>query len=217
MVLGIVGKKGAGKDTFAKYVKAHAPHYQILHFAGRLKEICAQAFPVSSDYFHNPKLKEVPFDTPINVDAYLPCLRDLTDLNLEAKGHYATNPRHLLQLVGTEYVRSASDTYWLDYLQRKIEREFPDPFRRYVIVPDVRFINEASRVTTFEDGLLLRVVRTSQVSVDGHDSEREQEHIQCLSLYVKENELLLSEALACLFARGHVGDAALLIQRSNRE
>lgn len=210
MVLGIVGKKHAGKDTFANYVRKYNSNYNIDYYAARLKEVCAEIFPISIDYFKNPSLKEVPFDTPIAIDEYLTPLSNYLDLPLFPKGLIATNPRLLLQYVGTEYVRAERHSYWTDYLKNKIQ----DANNKNVIISDVRFYNEAQVIHEMANGILIKIVRTSQLSLDGHKSEREQESIQCPTLYINDGEFLLSEAIAALFAYEKVGTALDLIKRS---
>ena len=214
MVLGIVGKKGSGKDTFANFVRHHEPGYMIEHFADRLKEVCVKVFPVSTESLYAPELKEVPFDSPINIDSYLPELEDELKIELNYRNLTALNPRNLMQLIGTQYVRNTHGSYWTDYLKNKIQSEQTDEGQRRVIVSDVRFENEAETIQSFPDGLLLKIIRTRHLSTDRHASEKEQDEIHCPTLYLNENELYLSEMIGCLFAKGHWKQAFEFINRS---
>lgn len=214
MVLGIVGKKHAGKDTFAGFIKRYNPEYQILHYADRLKEVCTKVFPIPAKCYYEPELKEVAFDQAIMIDSYLPSMEEELGVKLHYENLLAMNPRQLLQLVGTQYVRNHHPHYWTDYLKNKIVTDQPDPETRCVIVPDVRFENEGKVLTDLPNGRLLKVIRNSQISTDRHASEREQDGIDCPSFYLNDNELYLSEMLAFLFASGHVGQAYDFVARS---
>lgn len=214
MVLGIVGKKAAGKDTFANYIRLYNPKFQIMHYADRLKEVCAQIFPVPMKCFIERELKELPFDQPILIDNYLPEMEKVLSVELSECGLVATNPRHLLQLVGTEYVRKKYPTYWTDYLKNKIITEQPNPSERFVIVSDVRFESEAETVTSFDDGIVFKIIRNSQISTEKHASEREQDGIECPTFYVNEKEFYLSEMLACMLAGGKEDTFFNFVKRS---
>lgn len=211
MVLGIVGKKHAGKDTFGNFVRKYNNDFSLDYYAARLKEICAEVFPLDVECYHNQDLKEVPFDRAIAVDDYLPYLMEKIGRLLPEKKLFASNPRQLMQMVGTEYIRATYPTYWTDYLRDKISRR---ESHQHIIVADVRFENEAQVIRDFEDGVLIKVVRTSQIPTDGHKSEREQEGIVCPTLYLNDGELLLAEAIAAHLANWKVKLALDLIERS---
>lgn len=173
-VYGFSGKKGSGKDTLAKMVLENNPKFKILHFADRLKEICSVVFNINSDYFHVPEMKEVPFEKPIFIDDYIFSLRRETGLELEKRGLIANNPRELLQFVGTDYVRSVCDSYWVDYIINIIKRT-PKINKKY-IVADVRFKNEADAIKAI-NGNILMVRREGLDSADSHKSETEMSQI----------------------------------------
>lgn len=213
MVLGIVGRKGSGKDTFSNFMLKHNDQVVIHHYADRLKEVCAQVFPVGSDCYYNPLLKESPFEASVNIDDYLGALEDLIEAPLEKQNLVASSARQLLQFVGTNYVRKLYPEYWTLYLRNYIERQYTLG-KRLIVVSDVRFQNEADGVTYFPDGRLLKIVRTDLISSDGHDSEKNVEAIEAPTLYVGLDEFVLSEAMACMMAKGLAEEALSILQAS---
>lgn len=75
--------------------------------------------------------------------------------------------RTLLQMVGTDYIRSNYPNFWVDYVIGVVT-SFPDQWD-YVLIPDVRFPNEISRWQECEgdnlDIISLRVVREGYESI----------------------------------------------------
>jgi hypothetical protein len=214
MVLGIVGRKGAGKDTLANFIKKHNPDFQIYHYADRLKEICEQIFPVTHAQLFDADLKEKPFENAIHIDNYVPCIEEAVGMEVPYCGLIALSPRNLLQLVGTQYVRGARDSYWIDYLDEKIKKEQSREENRFAIVSDVRFVNEAKMIKNFNDGCLLKITRSVYGLSDRHASERGVDSVECPSIRIGENELHFSEMLAFLFAKGFSESAFSFIARS---
>lgn len=158
MRFGICGEIGAGKDTLAKAITTIDPSYQILHFAGPLKTLCKIIFKSTDEELYDTEVKERPYATPIDMDLYLFQMRFHTGLtNIVARGHVATSPRRLMQLFGSEYVRAASSTYWID-LQRNMLDARPN-----VLMPDCRYLNEAELLRGM-GGKIVRVVRERSAS-----------------------------------------------------
>lgn len=214
MVLGIVGRKGAGKDTFASFVQKHNPDFRIYHYADRLKEICEKIFPVTNAQLFDADLKEKAFENAIHIDNYVPDLEKEVGFEVPYCGLTALSPRNLMQLVGTQYVRGARDSYWIDYLDNQIRTEQQGEFgkNRFAIVSDVRFANEAKMIRRFYDGHLLKIVRPMYGLADRHASEKGVDDIECPTVKIGENEFLLSEMFALLVAEGLVEKAFSLLQ-----
>jgi hypothetical protein len=173
-VYGISGYKGHGKDFFARLLvkksveleKGHS--FVILHFADELKRLCMYILGFSEGQVYDQELKEVPLVKPLNLDAYVEALREHTGLyNINYQGKIARTPREALQFIGTEYVRKARDSYWVDKVLEAI------PAHGYALIPDTRFPNEAAALR----GIGGRVIHISRVdlpeSTDGHASETE--------------------------------------------
>jgi hypothetical protein len=75
---------------------------------------------------------------PIEIDKHVTVLSNITGLNIKPAGLVATTPRKLLQFVGTDYIRSVKDTYWIDSCLDDAEGD--------IVITDVRFENELEAI-----------------------------------------------------------------------
>jgi hypothetical protein len=201
-VYGFCGRKGAGKDTLAKMVLEDNSKFTIMHFADRLKDICAKVFGMDVESFHAVELKEKSMEVAIHIDDYLNNLSNEVGLDLPKLGLVATTPRELLQYVGTDYVRSVCDSYWVDYITRKIE-SIPK-IRRKVIVADVRFDNEVAAIRNI-GGKVVKVERELKKSSDAHKSETGVDGIEAdFHFMFKENDLSLHRKIATCIAKNRL-------------
>lgn len=156
--IGLIGIKGAGKDTAASFLAARG--YVRVAFADSLYREVADAFGVSVEFLGNREIKE----TPVPELALIHCadLRFVQvvlamEPNIEVGVAMAAlrSPRQIMQWWGTEYRRKLDDdSYWLNRVRKVIEAS---PSQNFVIT-DVRFPNEASFVRAF-DGTLVRISR----------------------------------------------------------
>ena len=170
-IIGITGKKFSGKDTIANFIKDYFNEinekYVILHFADFLKECASNVFNINIDTFNDPTLKELNFSNPIYIDDKIEQLNVFLNLKLNEHQLSATNPRQLLQFIGTEYVKEIQPNYWLDVVFKKIN-SLTDI--QGVIIPDVRFIEESKAIID-NKGTVIKVKRSSNVQNDIHTSE----------------------------------------------
>lgn len=180
MIVGVVGKKRAGKDTIASYLKERHNFHQT-SFAKALKEICAEVFDLTQAQLEG-ELKEVP-------DTRFP-------------EHWS--PRHILQKTGTEAGR-LNDFSWSQHYAFRLKGAFkrrnlkPNPtlwidivldeIMHYEnsVISDVRFINEASALRSL-GAQLLKVVR-SDLSKDTHVSESEVDKILVDSTIINNSSI----------------------------
>ena len=150
-LIGIMGKKRAGKDVLAaRLVEAHG--FTRLAFADPMRAALLALNPI------------LPFATAPG---------SLTPLRLApyvaawgwdaAKEHYEV--RRLLQDYGTGIRDYAGADVWVDAMERNLHRTFGP-----VVISDVRFPNEAARISRL-GGVLVRVYRPDLVSTDTHISE----------------------------------------------
>lgn len=161
-VIGVSGSIGAGKDTVAAYlVRAHG--FVRVGFADALKAEVRQRF-------RRTLLRIAPFVMPLDLAFVDDDVRTLAAADDEAVldwllAHKPPIVRELLQEYGTEVRRADCPTYWLDGWKARaagLER---------VVVPDVRFKNEASTLTGAPlFGRLVRVDRPGHHGA-GHASE----------------------------------------------
>ena len=80
--------------------------------------------------------------------------------------------RSLLQHIGTERVRSKNPTYWVDFVVKAISM-FPNEWD-YVIIPDVRFPNEISRVC--KAGFPITHIRVVRDGFESQLTEEQRKH-----------------------------------------
>lgn len=132
-IIGITGRAGAGKDTFARLLqdaiprgpKIGSPPASILPLAAPLKEIVKQVFGFSQRQLYGPseeRNKPDPYWT-----------RD--------DGRPPVTPREALQTLGTEWGRALHTDVWIRHVLR--DHDARDTIS---IIPDVRFANEARAI-----------------------------------------------------------------------
>lgn len=167
IVYGICGEKFHGKDFFASLIKGRNNNFVILHFADELKRICSTVFGIPKEYFTDSNLKEKQIN-PIDIDQRISLVEAEVGFKLPRLNKVANSARELMQLIGTEYVRSVKDNYWVSFIKRKIENSNN---KGRFIVADVRFTNEETMIKEF--GKLIQVKRIDLLSKnkDNHASE----------------------------------------------
>lgn len=181
MIIGIIGKKQSGKNTVANmlqyfisckylripsiytgYAKNFRTHYgsEIRAFADPLKEIVSVLTYTPVYYLDTEKHKNTPIPER---------------LNSLFKDNKATHTyRELLQYLGTDVFRSLSNSIWIDALL-EYKQNIGD---KVLIVPDVRFPNEAEAIAKeSKDNVLIKVIR-SKKSSDSHISETSVDSIE---------------------------------------
>lgn len=194
MIVGITANKSHGKDRFANEVMGVATQrgwsglVGTRSFADRLKTGCINVLGLPRAMFYDAHLKEALFEVPIELDKYLERFSAEFELALKPQGKLAKNPREVLQFIGTEYVRSEQDDYWLNSLLRGIttchdcRRNVPHECSVRLkgrattpglhLIPDCRFLNEAEAIKSV-GGKVIRIVREGMPEGDGHRSEME--------------------------------------------
>lgn len=148
-VVGMMGLKESGKDTFAgRLVKEHG--FTRLAFADALKDLALDIDPI--------------------VDASSYSAMRLSEL-VEGVGWNQAKKtrevRRLLQDLGVSVRARVDEDVWVSILARAASW-IPGP----VVVTDVRFRNEVTWVSG-QGGPLVRVIRNDQVNTDPHVSETE--------------------------------------------
>jgi hypothetical protein len=160
-VVGLIGVKGAGKDTAAATL-INEFGFQRVAFADALYREVAEAFGVTVEFLGNRDTKELPQDElkllNCTVDGFVATALDIArDEGLDLDVRTPLSPRWVLQLWGTEFrrIREGHDSYWLDRVNDIIRA---NPTINFVVT-DVRFINEASYITKTLGGKLVRIRR----------------------------------------------------------
>jgi hypothetical protein len=169
-VVGLIGLKGAGKDTAAAFLKTRG--FVRVAFADALYLEVAQTYSVELDLLQNRDTKETPLEAlPLKHcrdTRFIAVCRilDPNGTNEEFLEKWRS-PRQILQWWGTDYRRKIDkDAYWLDIVRDVIEA---DPGANFVIT-DVRFPNEAQFVTDI-GGKLARIRRPSLEALAAQERE----------------------------------------------
>lgn len=153
MIIGITGRKGVGKDSFAAYVREYEPNSTILKFADSLKAMATKIFGFTAESMENLEAKERLFETPLDMDSWLPDMSILTGLPLTKKGLKANSIRQVLQFLGSDYVRAVCQSYWTDRLIADVKQ-----CTNLVLVTDCRFENEADAIRAI-GGKIIKIDR----------------------------------------------------------
>lgn len=119
-VIGLFGSVGHGKDTAADILVEHHGFHKF-SFAEPLRQALVVLFGVPMEFFTDRQLKEM----------ILP--------------QWGKSPRQLMQLLGTEFLRTHIAEDFLvrrvDEQIKKLEATYNDPVR--IVITDCRFANEA--------------------------------------------------------------------------
>ena len=160
-IIGISGKKGSGKDTFAQFLKEELEKQlgktvKVDSFAANLKYCCALISGQPDYLFYNQDMKD----------------RKAGFLNF-------TN-RELMQKFG-DLTRSLDKDIWVKSLFNKYLDNPPE----YLIVSDVRFKNEAEHINKL-GGILIRI-ESDRIKEDNHISEIELDNYFKFNLLIENN------------------------------
>ena len=162
-IIGITGKAGVGKDTAAAFlVKTFG--YTRYAFADPIKELLNARFGWTTENWEDRHWKE-------NPQVLIP----------KPTGDHWLSPRQLAQWLGTEVGRNiAGPNCWVDvfqrwYRDRSEQRMDEDRVVHvegpYVVIPDVRFNNEAEMIR-YRGGKILKIHRSNVEEVASHVSEK---------------------------------------------
>lgn len=192
MIVGIVGKKGSGKDTVAGIIQ-----YLIAERKGEIDSNSEQ------DYKYRPQLKRGGFE--IRKFAYklkLICSILLNEPinkfeNEKFKNSitkYGITVREFMQKVGTEAIRdNIHKDIWINSLMSEYIPDMKTGFPKWIIT-DVRFKNEAEAIKDIarknnQDYFLIKVIRPNIINNDNHISEVELDQIECNATIINDGTI----------------------------
>tara|TARA_R110000851_G_scaffold300144_1_gene456259 strand:+ start:1178 stop:1762 length:585 start_codon:yes stop_codon:yes gene_type:complete len=191
MIIGLVGYKGSGKTTACNIIKKHLDDVVQINFKDALVQELKDNFPdllieiCRMNYEENWR------------DEIVPSQKDINDL-------FTYKPplvRTLMQNYGTNVVRKRDSDHWVNSWDEKVFDEVTDT-NKSILTDDVRFLNEATKVKR-RGGILIRLERTDLKATDTHQSETEQQQIECdytISVGAGELDKLESELVKILSA-----------------
>lgn len=191
-IVSFTGPKGSGKDTSADILKEEKLASGSISFAGPLKKICCEVFKLHHNFVNDPVLKEKEFETPITLTAahfrkinllmtdhldqdeffYNPYKASIAGL----EGQVIKTPRHLLQFIGTEYIRNRIHPDW--HLQAAFSKTTLAKLDQEGLycVTDARFPNEYEFLANkfgedFQGFYVERPEAEEKLAVSTHPSE----------------------------------------------
>ncbi len=205
-IIGLVGPKGAGKDTVFEILQELKKSDGKLSFALPLKQICAHVFDLNNYHMNDPVGKERPFETPItltnrNLRAVKnACTEYLDPLSKDGaqylynpnkasvsglEGRVMSSPRELLQVIGTDFIRNQLFQDWhlhAAFTPRALKQVSQDGV---YCVTDIRFLNEYQfLVDKFGDDFTCYYVdrpeAEERLATATHASELESQKIKAL-------------------------------------
>lgn len=191
-VLGLHGGAGAGKDSIADYLISKYSWDRKTAFSKNLKQMCRDVFKLTEEQTETQAGKKRNFDVPIiftkehfasilyimlrthsraaNREAKERWIAALKKISTEYFGRKLHNPREVIQFVGTDVCRELCLTYHIDILMADVSSSV----NHKVIIPDVRFANEAEALLTLPNSLIISVTRENLPDLNmnrGHSSE----------------------------------------------
>lgn len=130
IIIGITGLARSGKTTAANFL-VEENEFRVISFADPVKAVCASVFQIPKECF------------------------EVGDRNIIQPG-FGMSYRAMLQELGTDLVRCQIDPdFWVkiaSYALSKLPVTIP------VVIPDVRFENEATWIRE-QSGIIIRLVR----------------------------------------------------------
>jgi dephospho-CoA kinase len=158
MIIGIVGQKRSGKDTFANYLVREYGFIKLA-FADPIKEIASVMFNINSD-----DLKKDVLDKEKTMDRFGISLREFyqkfgTEIMQHDIYKYFPNLEHHIP----------KKKFWVYNIFNQIEK-LKKKGNKNFIISDVRFLHEAEHIYQ-NNGLLIKVDNDNIINTDNHISE----------------------------------------------
>jgi len=174
-ILGLMGTRGAGKDTVYKSLYATGVPVVRFAFADELKEQCHKLFGVPREILWGTQEQKDNTLTKVLWKNIPKSAAEAFFQDRDVDRSDSSDPltvRELTQLWGTEICRKFDGDCWINVLRAAYppEKMLSEQKGSIVIVTDVRFDNESACIQTdYTDGIVCGLTR-GEVS-DGHKSE----------------------------------------------
>ncbi len=192
VVIALSGKKGSGKNTLATFIKNHfsqewykgvrtIEYCKEYAFADLLKEFCIDVLGLTEKQCYG---------SDEDKNTLTKYRWDKVGLHREVASKKRMTARDVMQIFGTECVRSWFGNVWAEATLRRIAKDKPV----LAIITDNRFPSEIEKVLGHPHGYIIRLTRSpytgdehsSETSLDGFDWNKE----KC---YVLDNASLSKE------------------------
>lgn len=182
LVLGLIGAKGAGKDSVAQIIIDHDPNFVRRAFGDRIKAMALALDPlicVTYDEYESWTFSELPDDAhprvigegdSLNQECMWLRLSSAVALVGMDQVKLTADGRRLLQRFGTEVGRmEIGDNFWIDNFHTHVSNTLAAG--RSVVITDARFENEVQYVRSI-GGQVWQVDRPEVEDGDQHASEQ---------------------------------------------
>ena len=168
IIIGIGGRKESGKTVIGKITKSYG--FKVVRFAEPLKQLIADLIFVSRAKLDS--LKNVKQQYKFT-DRDYEFLSERTNINVEfikekMVGRELNTVRDLLQVIGTDVIRTAAPNWHVDKTLEYINSE--EMKNENIIIDDLRFPNER-RAIEENGGTCWFIVRPKIDNVSNHESE----------------------------------------------
>jgi len=188
-IIGITGRKRAGKDTVADILNDGT--FKTVSFADPMRDIMNEICNTQIGYdYETHKEEEVlsliedtTFATPTVVKLLSYASFEISEIEekgilfnsfLEQFKDRNFSPREFLQKLGTEFAREhIHEDVWVEMLFLKLEEEEGN-----YIIPDVRFENEAKAIREIEGGIIIEVIRENHPDGPVKDTHKSEEGVE---------------------------------------
>lgn len=177
-LIGLLGKKGSGKDTLASKLKEKG--YQQYAFADPLKRGIQQFFDLSEEQLYDEVLKET-------IDE-----------------RWGVSPRMLFQIIGTEIfqhgihehlnLKVGPTQHWTFLFEEWYRKQQENNQAGLVVVSDVRFKHELETIKKL-GGKIIKIVRPERNhNLDQHSSETYIDQVPTIEIdYLIQNDGTLNQ------------------------
>lgn len=159
-IVGLTGKKRAGKDTFGG-VLCDEFEYTRVAFADPLREAALGLDPIIDWELPGSCCGERAHDECDTTGGPIRLSTIVERVGWEAAKDTYPEVRRTLERLGTDAIRALAPDFWVRIAAQRIEAA-PGS----VVITDVRFPNEADKVREL-GGVVARVVRTGQAAEEG--------------------------------------------------
>lgn len=163
-VIGLTGYAASGKSTVANYlVEQHG--FTRVSFAAPLKKMLRTLDPIMG-------YEDFGDEGVVRGSVHPVRLSDLfkykwTEATIKADDMYGPEYRRLLQVLGTDCIRSVQEDFWV----KAAEKQMPDSTANYVF-DDCRFPNEADFIKSLNPEGLWHIGRAGIHAANDHPSEQ---------------------------------------------
>lgn len=179
VIIGIMGHKGAGKDTLGDRLisslirsegclQSGLEYVNTYAFADRIKNVCIELFDLNYDDCHGPSENR-----SRNTNWYWHECNDKLIKQFDANPHDPITVRELLQIIGTEIFRKHfSDKIWI----KLIKKDIMSSDDQVSIITDVRLKRELQSIKEW-GGYTIGIKRPQSYETPSHKTEKEMEEM----------------------------------------